>query len=112
MTIAVFFPGVLVAVWAVYRRCSTRSTGPEFKPLAAPVESAIPLWPAAVALLQPALLLIDHGHFQYNCIALGLTVRCFSHHAKLRLHAQSCHAQFLERAIDRRCGDEPSQAAQ
>jgi hypothetical protein len=24
-------------------------------------------------LLQPALLLTDHGHFQYNCISLGLS---------------------------------------
>lgn len=25
-------------------------------------------------LLSPALILIDHGHFQYNCINLGLAV--------------------------------------
>lgn len=30
------------------------------------------LWPAAVVLFQPALLLIDHGHFQFNGIGLGL----------------------------------------
>ncbi|KAK9833048.1 hypothetical protein WJX74_005586 [Apatococcus lobatus] len=30
------------------------------------------LWLLAATLLQPALLLIDHGHFQYNCISLGL----------------------------------------
>jgi alpha-1,3-glucosyltransferase len=24
-------------------------------------------------LLQPASLLVDHGHFQYNCISLGLS---------------------------------------
>jgi alpha-1,3-glucosyltransferase len=27
----------------------------------------------AALLLQPALIIIDHGHFQYNCISLGLT---------------------------------------
>lgn len=26
------------------------------------------------ALLQPAAVLIDHGHFQYNSISLGLAV--------------------------------------
>jgi len=31
------------------------------------------LWPAAVVLFQPALLLIDHGHFQFNGIGLGLS---------------------------------------
>lgn len=29
---------------------------------------------AAAILFQPALILIDHGHFQYNCVMLGLTV--------------------------------------
>ena len=28
----------------------------------------------AAALLQPAAILIDHGHFQYNNISLGFTV--------------------------------------
>ena len=26
----------------------------------------------AALLLQPALVIVDHGHFQYNCIGLGL----------------------------------------
>jgi len=29
-------------------------------------------------LLQPALLLIDHGHFQYNSVMLGLTIMAFN----------------------------------
>jgi alpha-1,3-glucosyltransferase len=28
--------------------------------------------------LQPALILIDHGHFQYNCIMLGLAAGAFT----------------------------------
>ncbi|AMD20153.1 HCR003Wp [Eremothecium sinecaudum] len=28
----------------------------------------------AAILFQPALILIDHGHFQYNCVMLGMTV--------------------------------------
>lgn len=31
-------------------------------------------WHIAMLLLNPCLILIDHGHFQYNCISLGLTV--------------------------------------
>ena len=31
-------------------------------------------WTIGLALTQPALLLIDHGHFQYNSVALGLTL--------------------------------------
>lgn len=33
-------------------------------------------WWLLVVLLQPAALLIDHGHFQYNTISLGFAVRC------------------------------------
>ncbi|KAF8407821.1 hypothetical protein HHK36_006957 [Tetracentron sinense] len=31
-------------------------------------------WHLALILLSPCLILIDHGHFQYNCISLGLTI--------------------------------------
>lgn len=27
-----------------------------------------------LALLYPGIILIDHGHFQYNCVSLGLTI--------------------------------------
>ncbi|XP_028804459.1 probable dolichyl pyrophosphate Man9GlcNAc2 alpha-1,3-glucosyltransferase [Neltuma alba] len=30
-------------------------------------------WHTAMLLLNPCLILIDHGHFQYNCISLGLS---------------------------------------
>jgi len=26
----------------------------------------------ALVLLSPSMVLIDHGHFQYNCVSLGL----------------------------------------
>ncbi len=55
---AVFFPAVLAAV-AVFGRGL------------APGRKAALL---AAALLQPAALLIDHGHFQYNNLCLGLAV--------------------------------------
>ncbi|PKI83907.1 dolichyl-P-Glc:Man9GlcNAc2-PP-dolichol alpha-1,3-glucosyltransferase [Malassezia vespertilionis] len=29
-------------------------------------------------LLQPALILIDHGHFQYNAVMLGFSAACFA----------------------------------
>lgn len=29
---------------------------------------------ATIGLMYPALILIDHGHFQYNCVSLGLTI--------------------------------------
>ncbi|KAI9371178.1 ALG6, ALG8 glycosyltransferase family-domain-containing protein [Aspergillus egyptiacus] len=39
---------------------------------------AVPVWSASIALcailLQPATILIDHGHFQYNTVMLGLFV--------------------------------------
>jgi alpha-1,3-glucosyltransferase len=32
-------------------------------------------WAAILMVLcAPPLILIDHGHFQYNCVALGLTL--------------------------------------
>ncbi|XP_019182415.1 PREDICTED: probable dolichyl pyrophosphate Man9GlcNAc2 alpha-1,3-glucosyltransferase [Ipomoea nil] len=35
-------------------------------------------WHIAMLLLNPCLILIDHGHFQYNCISLGLTMAAIS----------------------------------
>lgn len=34
-------------------------------------------WLCGLALAQPALILIDHGHFQYNTVALGLALWSF-----------------------------------
>lgn len=37
------------------------------------------LWTFGLTLAQPAILLIDHGHFQYNTVALGLSIAGFSY---------------------------------
>ena len=37
------------------------------------------LWVFALTMAQPAILLIDHGHFQYNTVALGLSITSFSY---------------------------------
>jgi alpha-1,3-glucosyltransferase len=40
------------------------------------------LWDSSIALvailMQPATLLVDHGHFQYNTVMLGFAVACMS----------------------------------
>lgn len=56
----------------------------------------------AALLLQPAHLLVDHGHFQYNCISLGLTLAAAVVIAAKRQHvlgsvlfcAALCHKQM------------------
>ena len=46
----------------------------------------VQLWALAACVLQPAAVLVDHGHFQYNGFSLGLAVRYQSHES-------SCTAQ-------------------
>jgi ALG6, ALG8 glycosyltransferase family len=41
----------------------------------APTSRSVFLNVLAISCLQPALLAIDHGHFQYNGLGVGLTVR-------------------------------------
>ncbi|XP_027358748.1 probable dolichyl pyrophosphate Man9GlcNAc2 alpha-1,3-glucosyltransferase [Abrus precatorius] len=57
----IFFPAVLYFVIVHYNQPS-RSNKSDLA------------WHIAMLLLNPCLILIDHGHFQYNCISLGLTV--------------------------------------
>ncbi|KAJ7975731.1 Alpha-1,3-glucosyltransferase [Quillaja saponaria] len=57
----IFFPAVLYFVFVYHNVHSSIS------------KSDI-AWLIAMLLLNPCLILIDHGHFQYNCISLGLTV--------------------------------------
>ena len=59
--LAVFFPTVIAAGVVFYSKKSRKAA----------------IWSITAAILQPAALLIDHGHFQYNNISLGLSVSLF-----------------------------------
>lgn len=61
----VFFPAALGFVWA-YMKDGAGGIGEERR------EGW--MWLLAMVLINPCLVLIDHGHFQYNCISLGLTL--------------------------------------
>ena len=52
----IMFPAVFLALRAIYPHAGLRRRA----------------WALAVTLLHPGFVLIDHGHFQYNCISLGL----------------------------------------
>ncbi|XP_058075190.1 probable dolichyl pyrophosphate Man9GlcNAc2 alpha-1,3-glucosyltransferase [Magnolia sinica] len=56
--IFIFFPAALYFVAVYYAGRSEKDS----------------VWQLAMILLNPGLILIDHGHFQYNCISLGLTL--------------------------------------
>ncbi|MCI20355.1 ALG6 ALG8 glycosyltransferase family protein, partial [Trifolium medium] len=57
----IFFPAVLYFIIVHYNQPS-RSRKTDLA------------WHITLLLLNPCLILIDHGHFQYNCISLGFTV--------------------------------------
>ena len=51
---------------------------------------------ASLVMLQPAMIVIDHGHFQYNNVSLGLALLSFA----LILRKRYVLARF-----DRHCAD-------
>ncbi|XP_066393441.1 probable dolichyl pyrophosphate Man9GlcNAc2 alpha-1,3-glucosyltransferase isoform X3 [Miscanthus floridulus] len=59
----VFFPAALCFVWAYMKL----GIGGEERREGW-------MWLLSMVLMSPCLVLIDHGHFQYNCISLGLTL--------------------------------------
>ncbi|XP_078437233.1 ALG6, ALG8 glycosyltransferase family isoform X2 [Wolffia australiana] len=63
--LAVFFPAAIFFVVIYFGRRIGSSGG--FGPAAKE-------WLLAMILLNPCLILIDHGHFQYNCISLGCAI--------------------------------------
>lgn len=78
---AVWLPCALAALVVFSSSSSSSSSsrrrgggrgGEERRKQRAPLLQRLPWWPAAAVLLQPALVLVDHGHFQFNGIGLGL----------------------------------------
>jgi hypothetical protein len=67
---AVYFPAALLASHVFSSSSSSTSSGNRSRASADQRQ----LFVLCAMLMQPALVLIDHGHFQYNCISLGLTV--------------------------------------
>ena len=74
---AVLMPSLLFAAWGV-ARLAAATIQPDTRDVSTcqRLHRGAFLLTFGVAILQPALILIDHGHFQYNGIALGLSV-CF-----------------------------------
>jgi len=72
LDLVTFFP----AAWALSTALSTASQRSSVggEPDAASVRSGATARVFSQVLLQPALILIDHGHFQYNCVSLGLAM--------------------------------------
>lgn len=63
------------AAWVITKRLSVSSKTLEEQQQEQHTTTS--LWSFAVAMSQPAILLIDHGHFQYNTTALGLSLWAF-----------------------------------
>lgn len=76
---AVLIPAALFAAWGV-AKLSAEALQPDVADVSTcrRLQQGACLLTFGVTILQPALILIDHGHFQYNGIALGLSV-CISY---------------------------------
>lgn len=75
------FPSLLFAAWGVGKLAAAAAKHAVASVTASSIQHlqrGACLLTFGVAALQPALVLIDHGHFQYNGIALGLSV-CLLH---------------------------------
>ncbi|WIA33433.1 hypothetical protein OEZ86_006565 [Tetradesmus obliquus] len=66
----IFFPAAYLAS-AVF---SSDSSSPAAAAASPQQQQRQQLFVLAAVLLQPASIIVDHGHFQYNCISLALAV--------------------------------------
>ncbi|XP_023021267.2 ALG6 alpha-1,3-glucosyltransferase garnysstan [Leptinotarsa decemlineata] len=66
------------------KKLKAQKTLNEIKPMSVSLSTVL-------ALLYPGIILIDHGHFQYNCVSLGLAVMATT----CLLHERNIFASFL-----------------
>ena len=65
------------AVWTIAKRLVPTTSNEASMPEYFTTSSQQRTWLALTALCQPAIMLIDHGHFQYNTVSLGLALWSF-----------------------------------
>lgn len=70
---AVFFPAAYLAS-QVFTGTAPQEGSKHQSATAQQQQQQRQLFVLSAMLLQPAAILVDHGHFQYNCISLGLAV--------------------------------------
>ncbi|CAH2005977.1 unnamed protein product [Acanthoscelides obtectus] len=67
--VLIFLPAIIIYYWLTVPDDKGKKKKKE--------QGIVPLGPSTsivLALLYPGIILIDHGHFQYNCVSLGLAV--------------------------------------
>lgn len=89
---AVFIPAVLACRWVFFKDATAEQRA----------------WVLFAALLQPAAVLIDHGHFQYNNISLGFAVCPLQNppqsHACLSWVESSWHDNTTDKGLSAQAG--------
>uniref|UniRef100_A0A8D8M0W9 Alpha-1,3-glucosyltransferase n=1 Tax=Cacopsylla melanoneura TaxID=428564 RepID=A0A8D8M0W9_9HEMI len=89
MRLCVFVSDLLIYIPALLCFFSLKSNTCSMQGKASKMLFVSQMFVYSVAFLYPGLILIDHGHFQFNCISLGLFVwACF--HLSQKNHILTC----------------------
>jgi len=72
MDILIFIPSIILYAKIKIPSSSSSSSSSTSTTLLSSLSSSLSL--SLICLCCPSIILIDHGHFQYNCIAIGLTL--------------------------------------